>query len=378
MLHRHHIAAAAGYHLGHLFQLAGFVLQCDGQVGLAAAHDKTTGDDAVQDVHINVAAGDDAGHLFALHRQLVEQHRRHRHSACTLGHQFLVLHQGENGRRRLVLGHGNDIVHILLAQLIGQLARGLDLNAVRKGGGSFQGLVLVLVQAAVHTGGTLGLYTVHLDLRPQGLDGKGNAGDQSAAAHRHHHSVHIRQLVKDFQADGALPGDDLLVIVGVDKGHVVLLLQLHGLIVGFIVGAGHKADLRAQIFGILHLHQGRAVRHTDDAADAAPGSRQRHALRMVARRAGNDALCAFLFGKLADLIVSAPHLKAAGSLQVLGLEVQLAVLGKLGGFDEVGLSRHVLQHKGGVVDLIQSQHDRYFLYFFVMPSSISYKNCFVK
>ena len=378
MLHRHHIAAAAGHHLGHLFQLAGFVLQCDGQVCLAAAHHKAAGDNAVQDIHINVAAGDDAGHLFALHRQLVEQYCCHRHSACTLGHQLLVLHQGEDGRRCLVLGHGNDIIHILLAQLIGQLARGLDLNAVRKGGGSFQGLVLVLVQAAVHTGGTLGLYAVHLDLRAQGLDGKGDAGNQSAAAHRHHHSVHIRQLVENFQTNRALPGDDLLVIVGVNKGHVVLLLQLHGLVVGFVVGAGHKADLRAQIFGVLHLHQGRAVRHTDDAADAAPGSRQRHALRMVARRAGNDALGALLLRKLADFIVSAPHLKAASGLQVLGLEVQLAVLGQLGGFDEVGLSRHVLQHKGGVVDLIQSQHDRYFLYFFVMSSSISYENCFVK
>ena len=363
MLHRHHIAAAAGHHLGHLFQLAGLVLQRNGQVCLAAAHHKAASDNAVQDVHINVAAGDDAGHLFALHRQLVEQYRRHRHSACPLGHQLLVLHQGEDGRCGLVLAYGNDIVHILLAQLVGQLARSFDLNAVRKGGGRFQGLVLVLVQAAVHAGSALGLHAVHLDLRAQGLDGKGNAGDQSAAAHRHHHSIHIRQLVQNFQADRALPGNDLLVIVGVDKGHVVLLLQLHGLIVGFVVGAGHKADLCAQIFGVFHLHQGCAVRHTDDAADAAPGSCQCHTLCMVTRRAGNNPLGAFLLRKLADLIVSAPHLKAAGGLQVLGLEVQLAVLGQLGGFNEVGLACHVLQHKGGVVDLIQSQHDRYFLYF---------------
>ena len=164
----------------------------------------------------------------------------------------------------------------------------------------------MLVQAAVHTGGTLGLYAVHLDLRAQGLDGKGNTGNQSAAAHRHHHSIHIRQLVKDLQADGTLPGDDLLVIVGVDKGHVVLLLQLHGLVVGFVVGAGHKADLRAQIFGVFHLHQGCAVRHTDDAADAAPGSGQRHALRMVARRAGNHALGALLLRKLADFYSKRP------------------------------------------------------------------------
>ena len=107
VLHRHHIAAAAGNDLCHLLQLAGLVLQCDGQICLAAAHDKTTGDDAVQDIYINVAAGDNAGHLFALHRQLVEQHRRHRHSACTLGHQLLVLHQGEDGWRPATMPRSN-------------------------------------------------------------------------------------------------------------------------------------------------------------------------------------------------------------------------------------------------------------------------------
>ena len=51
------VAAAAGDDLGHLFELAGLVLQRDGQIGLATAHDQTTGDDAVEDVDVNVAAG---------------------------------------------------------------------------------------------------------------------------------------------------------------------------------------------------------------------------------------------------------------------------------------------------------------------------------
>ena len=141
-----------------------------------------------------------------------------------------------------------------------------------------------------------------------------------------------------------------------DKGHAGLFLQLHGLVVGVVVGAGYEADLRTEVLGVLNLHDGRTVRHTDDALDAAAGSGQCHALRMVARRAGDHALGALLCGELADLIVSAAHLEAAGGLQILGLQVQMAVLGKLGCLNEVGLAGNVLEYKGGVVDLIQSQH----------------------
>ena len=352
----HHVAAAAGDDVGHLLQLAGLILQRDGQVGLAAAHDEAAGDDAVEDVHVDVAAGDEADDLLALDGQLVEERRRHRHSSRALGHQLLVLHQGEDGRSGLVLGDGDDVVHILLAELVGQLTGGLDLNAVRKGGDGGEGLIFVLVEGAVHTGCTLGLHAVDLDLRLEALDGEGHAGDESAAAHRHDDGVHIGQLVEDLEADGALPGDDLLVIVGVDEGHARLFLQLDSLVVGIVIGAGHEADLRAEVLGVLHLHDGCAVRHTDDAPDAPAGSGQRHALRVVACRAGDDALVALLLGELADFIISAAHLEAAGHLQVLGLEVELAVLRELGGLDEVCLACYILEDKGGVVDLIQCQH----------------------
>ena len=149
-----------------------------------------------------------------------------------------------------------------------------------------------------------------------------------------------------------------------DEGHAGLFLQLHGLVVGIIVGAGHQADLCTQVLGIFHLHDGGTVRHADDALDATAGGGQRHTLRMIAGRAGNDALGAFFGRKLADLIVSTAHLEAAGGLQVLGFQVELAVLGQLGGLDEVGLAGNVLEHKGSVVDFIQSQHDDSFPFSF--------------
>ena len=356
MQDRDHIAAAAGNDGGHPLQLAGLVLQRDGQVGLAAAHHQTTGDDAVEDVHIDVAAGDQADHLFALDGQLVEQCRCHRHRTGPLGHQLLVLHQGEDGGCGLVLGDGDDVVHILLAELIGQLTGSLDLNAVCEGGDGREGLVFVLVEGAVHAGCALGLHAVDLDVRLQALDGEGHAGNESAASHRHDDGVHIGQLVENFEADGPLTGNDLLVVVGVDEGHARFFLQLHGLVVGVVVGSGYEADLRTEVLGVLHLHDGRAVRHADDALDTAAGSGQRHALCVVARRAGDDALVALLLGELADLIISAAHLEAAGHLQVLGLEVELEVLGEPGCLDEVSLAGYVLEDKGGVVDLIQCQH----------------------
>ena len=356
------VAAAAGDDLGHLLELAGLVLQCDGQVGFAAAHDQTAGDDAVEDVHVDVAAGDDADDLFALDGQLVEEGGCHGHCTGPLGDELLVLHQGEDGGCGLILGHGHDVVHILLAELVSQLTGGLDLDAVREGGGSGEGLVFVLVEGAVHAGGTLGLNAVDLDVRLEALDGKGHAGDEAAAAHRHDDRIHVGQLVQDFQTDGALTRDDLLVVVGVDEGHAGLGLQLDGLVVGVVVGAGHEADLRAQALGVLHLHDGRTVRHTDDAFDAPAGRGQRHALGVVACRAGDDAFFALLFGELADLIIGTAHLEAAGGLQVLGLQIELAVLGELGGLDEVGLAGNILEHESGMVNFIQSQH-RSFLSF---------------
>ena len=85
----HHIAATAGDDVGHLLQLAGLVFQRDGQVGFAAAHDEAAGDDAVEDVHVDVAAGDEADDLLALDGQLVEERRRHRHCA-SLGQGLLA------------------------------------------------------------------------------------------------------------------------------------------------------------------------------------------------------------------------------------------------------------------------------------------------
>ncbi len=53
--------------------------------------------------------------------------------------------------------------------------------------------------------------------------------------------------------------------------------------------------------------------------------RKRNALRVVPRAAGDDALGLFLGGELADFIVRAAHLKAAGHLQIFGFQINIAL-----------------------------------------------------
>ena len=77
---------------------------------------------------------------------------------------------------------------------------------------------------------------------------------------------------------------------------------------------------------------------------------------MISCRCSDQSLLSVLIRQSADLIVSTAHLEAAGGLQVLGLQVELAVLGELGGLDEVGLAGNILEHESGMVNFIQSQH----------------------
>ena len=353
-----HVGAAGRDDVADQRQLAGFVLQGNHQVGLATAHDQASGNDPAEDIHIDVAARDQADGLFAGQGQLTEESRRHRSGPGALGHQLLVFHQREDGRGNLVLADRDHIVHVLLHHPVGGFAGGFHRDAVRKGIHPIQRLVLMVVERPGHAGSPRRLHAVDLDLRPQALDGKSHAGDQPAAAHRHDDRIHVGQLVQNLQSDGSLPRNDQLVIVGVDEGHAGFLLQFHRPVVGVVVGALDQLHLGSQPLGAFHLHDGGAVRHADHTADAHAGGRQGYPLGVVARRTGNDALGALFRGELADFVVGATHLETAGDLQVLGLQVQIGARAQPRCGDQIGLARDLLENEFGVIDLVQGQHGR--------------------
>ena len=116
-----------------------------------------------------------------------------------------------------------------------------------------------------------------------------------------------------------LARNDVLVVEGVDEGVVVFLLKRERAVVGVVIHARHEADLRPVRACRLYFGDGRSLGQADDGGDMVLLRRQRHTLRMVARRAGDDAVRFRLVGKLRDLIVRAPQLEGARPLQIFRL-----------------------------------------------------------
>ena len=214
----------------------------------------------------------------------------------------------------------------------------------------------MLVQAAVHTGGTLGLYTVHLDLRAQGLDSKGNAGDQSAAANGDDHCVHVCHLIQNFQTDGALTGDDVFIVERMNKGVVVFFLKLHSLVVGIVIDTLDHADLCTVTLGSFYLGDRRTVRQADERLHVVLCRSQSHTLCVVAGRAGDDTPCLFFFCQLGHHVIGTTNLERAGDLQVLCFQKQITVRTQLRCLNQVGFPDDTPEHMTCLIDFIQCQH----------------------
>ena len=163
-------------------------------------------------------------------------------------------------------------------------------DAVGEGIGPVEHDGLPGLLALHHAGGPGGLDAVDLDLGVQMLDGVGHAGDKPTPADGDDDCVRILQLVQDLQADGALTGNDLRVVEGMDEGGTRLLLNLQGGGVGIVVSALHQADLCPQLLGRLDFTDGGAIGHTDERLDAVAGGSHGHALGVVSGAARQNTM----------------------------------------------------------------------------------------
>ena len=160
------------------------------------------------------------------------------------------------------------------------------------------------------------------------------------------------RLVEQFKTDGALSGDDILVVEGVDEGVAVLVAQLQRALVGVVRGTGHEAHLGAELLGGLHLGDGCALGQTDERLDAHGGGAECHTLRVVARRAGDDALLLFLFGELRDFVVGAANLERACLLQTFGFQIHVAFGVDFRGMDEVRAADDLVEHIACLIEIV--------------------------
>ena len=110
-----------------------------------------------------------------------------------------------------------------------------DGDAVGDGRGRRQGHRFAFRHRGLHRRQPAGLHSDDPDFRICFLDGAGDATDQAAAADGDHHRLNFGMLLQHFKSEGALAGDDRVIIERMDESEMLLLAAPDGFFAGFVV-----------------------------------------------------------------------------------------------------------------------------------------------
>jgi len=131
---------------------------------------------------------------------------------------------------------------------------------------------------------------------------------------------------------------------------------LQGALISVVIDAGDETELGAVASCGLHFGNGRAVGQADERGNAVFLCGKRDSLRVVSRRAGDDAPL-FLFGRKAgDLIICASDLEGPRLLQVFRFETDFAAVGELVGMNDVGGVDRLFENASRVIDFFNGEH----------------------
>ena len=201
-------------------------------------------------------------------------------------------------------------IHVLLAEAEGFPAHLADGDTVGKNSHVFEAHALPGREGATHGIGIHRFHPDDLHLGPEGFHVGRNTADQAAATHRHvDRSGGILQLPQDFHADGALPGNHLGVVKGVNEAETVLLHQLLGSAAGIVEGITVQHHLGPQLPHTGHLHRRCGLRHDDHGPAAEALGSEGNTLGMVARTGGNHTQVELSGAELADAVVGTTELE---------------------------------------------------------------------
>jgi len=146
---------------------------------------------------------------------------------------------------------------------------------------------------------------------------------RAAAADRNQHGRDVGQIVRDLQADGALPRDDVRVVEWRDQHASGQRHHLVGDLLPLARAAQHH--LGAVAAGRRHLHARSFLGHHDVSRDAEHRGRVRDGLGVVAARIGDHSPCPGDLVEPPDRVERATDLESADGLQVLGFDPQWSV-----------------------------------------------------
>ena len=104
-----------------------------GDGDLTVVHHQSAVDDTGQDVHIDVASGNHAHHVFSYYRYLVKECGCHGYGTCTFCYQLLLFDQQQDGSCDFIFSNCNEIIDFFFDYFVCQVARFLYLDTVGEG-----------------------------------------------------------------------------------------------------------------------------------------------------------------------------------------------------------------------------------------------------
>ena len=178
--------------------------------------------------------------------------------------------------------HPAHALAVLAEHLKRQLAHRERDQPIRHAAGALQGDRVPGGERVVELGRARGLDAPHRGVASGHGQTAHHAGDQTAAAHRDHHGLHVGKIFGDLQAHRGLPGHDVGVVEGRDHREPFGGRERFGLVVAVGRRAAREHDLAAPLLDAGDLHRGRGFGHHDDGAHAESLRRERHRLPVVA------------------------------------------------------------------------------------------------
>ena len=218
-----YIRAEIGHPLRKPRQTAGPVGDHDREAAKAAVLDQTGFDDARDQVHVDIAARYDQADIFFREREFFIDQSGEGHGRGAFGDGFFDLEQEQHRVGDLAFAHRNDFIDVTFYQFERRRADGAHRDTI---GDRRRGRNLcrrAIRQSRFHRRHPFGLHADDTDLWHQCFERERDAGDQTAAAYRHHNRVQIGILFVKLETDGALTGDDPGIVEGRDESQLGLL-----------------------------------------------------------------------------------------------------------------------------------------------------------
>ena len=249
--------------------------------------------DALQEQQVDVAARQHDHDALAGDVAERSGHQRgNARRSRALDDELLALVEQRHRRGDLLVVDRDHALHMLLDDREGELARPLDGDAVGDRAGRLGCPDRTCLERVDEGGAGLGLHADDRGAGPQPVHGEGDAGDQPAAAARHHDEIGVRERRDDLESGRALPGDDVLVIEGRDEDRTLALGNPARVGQSLVERAALQLDPRPVAACRLDLRERGVDGHADRARHAEGLCGEGHALRVVAGAGRDHAACA--------------------------------------------------------------------------------------